>query len=325
MARPPNYKKWNAIYIDHKNGMTWDELVSKYKTSKRTIGRAVNFFREEGENFLNNQLNDDLRVTVVNNKIKELEEELNKVKSERDKIIREKRSKSDIQNIQFNDTQQIIKILESLSNSTRIWLMIILNVYKELGVGKLSKMLGISKTTALRHLKFLKEAGLIKIREEKIRGPKLKQYFSVIVTGLDVIEKTRLSRSLLRTLSPEQSLKTHKVDLNLDILLFSIINKIINEMISYYKEIQKYINEFKPQDHKTIENIFSSENYSRYYLWVFNEEQFNLFKKRYRTFFEELRKDLKILESKKTYSKTAIKPFLVWHMLVPIKKIIDYL
>lgn len=134
---------------------------------------------------------------------------------------------------------------------------------------------------------------------------------------------TRFSHSLLRNLPVEKALETHSVDLNVDILLFHIIKKILDKVVSYYNELQIHMSKFKPFDHDTLENIFSTKNYSRYYLWFLHKQQFEIFKKKNREFFEEIRKEFQVLKRQKNNDRDALKPYFIWHMIIPIKSVID--
>jgi len=321
MTRTPNYKKWQAIYNDSKVGMTWNELVVKHKTSKRTVSKALKFFENVDDMVLKNINNIDLELILARKKINDLQEKINLLESNNKFIPIKREQFMENKDFSLNRTEQIIQIIQALQNTTRIRIMVILYIYNELSLSRLSKKLGISKSTVARHLKPLRKMGVINVREVKVRGPKLKQYFSATP---DILELTRLSRSLLRTVSPKKSLDAHLAEIKSDGLVFSLIKKIINEIIIYYDEFRKEIQEFRPQDHQTIEELFSTVNTGRYYLWIFDREQFKLFRNKYREFFNDLRKHLKELEAKRDKIGELEKPFFIWHMVIPIQKVFDF-
>lgn len=320
MTRTPNYKKWQEIFIDSKKDMTWDELVKKHRTSKRTISKALNFFKNIEKGNVNNVPDTDFQLTLACKKINELEEKIKQMKSKNPHITLIKDDPTEYEDIEIDKTQQIIQIVESLLNTTRLRLLIILYIYNELSLSRISNKLNISKSTATRHLKALKKTGLIKIREVKVRGPRFKQYFSATP---EIIEMTRLSRSILRKVTPERALEACLKDVKVDSMLFSIIKNILNNVISYYREFQKKIEEIQPTKHQTIEKLFSTENICRYYLWMFDKEQYEIFRVKYRNFFNELQEDLDKLKKREETEEALEKYFLVWHMLIPIKKVFD--
>ena len=105
MARTPNYQKWQLIYSDYQKGAKWEELVKKHKTSKRTISRAIDYYKN-----------------------------LDNVET----------SYGDVQDM----TKRIVRTIETLNNQTRLRLVTILIMYNELSLNRLSKKLGLSKSTA---------------------------------------------------------------------------------------------------------------------------------------------------------------------------------
>ena len=122
MVRTPNYKKWQSIYEDYKSGKTWEEIVNKHKTSKRTISKAISYY--------NNLENSNIDQESI-----------------------------------YNIAKQITSTIEALNNQTRIRLVSVLIIYNELSLNKLSKKVGLSKSTVLRHLKELEKIGIIKFRK----------------------------------------------------------------------------------------------------------------------------------------------------------------
>jgi len=320
MARTANYKKWQEIYLDSNKGMSWNELVSKHKCSKSTISKAINFFKNLDKNDLNDIMNKDLKLALAHIRIEELENQIKELRSKR-KFTEV--NKSEVKGNQLNGmdrSKKIIQILEALQNITRLRMIIMLYIYNELSLGGLAKKIGISKSTASRHLKIMQRIGLIRCRTEKSRSPRAKQFFSATP---EIIEMVRLSRSVLRTISPEKALEARLKDINVDALLFSVMNLILNEIISYYEKFEKKIREYRPSNHQKIEELFSTENTCRYYLWYFDEQQFEIFKERYKEFFNKLREELNDLENKRYDTITLEKPFLVWYLLIPLKKVFN--
>lgn len=314
MTRRPNYKKWQAIFIDYTKGLSYNDLVQKHRTSKRTISKAINFYKEEksSEFITDNELR--------NNAKAELDYNLNEFNLPRDGEYSNIISSDELKNKITQRAKQIMKINKSLNNKTRMRLILTLYVYNELSLGRLSKKLSLSKSTVLRHIKALENTGIVKIRHEKVRSPKLKQYYSVVPNILEVV---RFSHSMMRHVSPKLALETHIKDLENDKYLFSVIANIFNGIIAYYNDLEDTVQEFTPSDHQTIENIFSSENLSRFYFWFLSKKQYEFFKVKYKEFFDDLMHGLKEIENKNIEKEFEERPFFVWHSVIPIKKILE--
>lgn len=283
MPRTPNYQKWQLIYSDYQNGVKWEELVRKHKTSKRTISRAINYF----------------------NSLEVVETGYENVK---------------------DMAKRIVRTIEALNNQTRMRLVTLLIMYKELSLNRLSKKLGLSKSTALRHLKELEENGLVNIRREKVRGPRLKQYYSVtplLRNTPDPMKFVRLSHAMLRKIPPEEALEALISDLKADASFFSIIKMIFDDIITYNKQLQENLKEFRPTKYEVIEKLFSTENHYRYSFWYLTKPQYKAFRLRYQEFTRMLRKDFELLTEENKDAIDEKHPYFVFHTLIPLKKIFD--
>jgi DNA-binding transcriptional ArsR family regulator len=222
----------------------------------------------------------------------------------------------------YNMAKQITKTIEALNTQTRIRLISVLVTYNELSLNRLSKKLGLSKPTVLRHLRDLEEVGIIKINRV---GPRSKQYYSVsplIRNTSDQTKLVRLTHSMLRNIPPEEALEALIIDLQADASFFSIIKVILDDVISYNKELQENLKEFRPTNYDTIEKLFSPENHYRYLFWYLNKAQYQRYRLRYREFLEVLRKDFKKIAEEDESSEEE-HPYFVFHSLFPLKKIFD--
>ncbi len=131
--------------------MTWNEIVVKNKTSKQTISKATKFYKtlEIGDSSETMILVKKYR--IPKEKIIELRE--NFVQTYAKKVKFESKEMENKLYQYLTKTQNIMKMLESMNNLTRIQLILILLIYNELSLTNLSKKLGVSKSTASRHLK----------------------------------------------------------------------------------------------------------------------------------------------------------------------------
>lgn len=222
--------------------------------------------------------------------------------------------------------KKIIRTIEVLNNQTRLRLVTILIMYNELSLNRLSKKLGLSKSTALRHLKDLEEAELVNIRREKVRGPRLKQYYSVtplLRNTPDPMKFVRLSHEMLRKFPPEEALEALISDLKADASFFSIIKMIFDDIITYNKELQENLSVFRPTNYEIIEKLFSTENHYRYLFWYLTKPQYEAFRLRYQEFTRKLREDFELLAEENKDVIDEKHPYFVFHTLIPLKKIFD--
>lgn len=318
MGRSKNYKKWQKIYIDHKDGMTWNEIVEKNKTSKRTISKAINFYSILERGNLNEIENLSKKFGLNKEKIIELHENFRRFYSKKLKLGDEEIEAK--QNQYLIKIQNIIKMLESTNNLTRMRLILILLIYNELSLTSLSKKLGISKSTASRHLKALIKTNVIKIRKQKVRASRKKQYYSIIPNLLQIM---RLSSFELRRILPEKALEARLLDLKSDKLILRTIKNFMNEILLYYEDLQEHIERDSPTSHHDIEKTFSTENVCRYYFWMFNKKQFEVFRTKYLEFLKDLLKEMEKYQNNNNEVKSEINLYFVWHLMVPVKKIYD--
>lgn len=216
--------------------------------------------------------------------------------------------------------KQITRTIESLNNITRLRLVMLLGLYNDIGLGDLSKKLDLSKSTVLRHLKELEKIGVIDIRREKVKGSRLKQYYSV---PPNILKMMKLSHSLLRNIPPEEALDALIIDLQADASFFSIFMKILDEVILYNKDLQKDLKEYRPTNYQTIEKIFSTESHYRYFFWYLNKAQYSKFRLRYQEFMKNLKKDFKLIEKEENNNIDKENLYFVFHSLIPLKKIYD--
>jgi len=56
---------------------------------------------------------------------------------------------------------------------------------------------------------------------------------------------------------------------------------------------------------------------------MFDKEQYEIFRVKYRNFFNELQEDLDKLKKREETEEALEKYFFIWHMLIPIKKVFD--
>ena len=317
MGRSNNFERWQLIYIDQKDGMTWNEIVAKNKTSRQTISKAIKFFKtlEIGNSSDTEALSKKYRISKE--KIFELQENI--IQNYAKKLESEGKEMEKKQYQYLNKTQNIMKMLESMNNSTRLRLILILLIYNELSLTNLSKKLGVSKSTVSRHLKALISTNLIKVRKQQVRASRKKQYYSIIPNLLQII---RLSSSELRSIPPEKALAARILDLKNDRLTLRTIKNIMNEFLLYYENLEEQIEQDPPTNHQEIEQTFSTENICRFYLWMFNKKQFEVFRAKYLEFLQDVLKEMEQYQNYKE-EKPEINPYFVWHMIAPIKKIYD--
>lgn len=320
MARRPNYEKWYNIYLDSRNGLKWDELVKKHKTSRRTINNALKFFQKIESNSGLNKESREYQIYLAQKEINKLKEKIEYLESDNSSILKELKSLENNPNPIIMENERIIKIFNSLQITIRLKILMILYVYNELSLSNLSKKLDVSKSTVARHIKKLMDLGLIKIREEKVRSPRMKQYFSA---SPDLFEMTRLSNSILKDFPKELAFEARLQDINIDSNVFSLLRKMLDEAMEYNKKFLTKLKDVKPKNHRLIQDLFSSKNICKYYIWNLDQEEFEVYKKNLLNFLFHLTEDFKILRKERANSKTFEKPYFILNLIIPLKKILD--
>jgi len=205
-------------------------------------------------------------------------------------------------------------VIEALNKTIRIRILLLLWAYKEQSINDLCEKLGKSWPTVTKHVDILEKSGILKVREERSRGPKNKKIYSVIP---DLLQSTRLGYDFLK-LPPEDVVEILSQDLKSDAKTLEIIKKIFDDLTPYHEEIDRNLREMIPERKKLEE--FYKKKHINYYVEVLDEEEFEFYSSRYKQFLEEL-EAFRMERKKKNKKVQTEKPYAVLDILLPIKEI----
>ncbi len=205
-------------------------------------------------------------------------------------------------------------VIEALNKTIRIRILLLFWAYKEQSINDLCEKLGKSWPTVTKHVDILEKSGILKVREERSRGPKNKKIYSVVP---DLLHSTRLGYDFLK-LPPEDVVEILSQDLKSDAKTLDIIKKIFDDLTPYHEEIERNLKEMIP-DRKNLEDFYKKKHIN-YYVEVLDEEEFEFYSSRYKQFLEEL-EAFRMERKKKNKKVQTEKPYVVLDILLPIKEI----
>lgn len=229
------------------------------------------------------------------------------------KLKSNKLSESEARSLE-NQIKVKTDVVESLNSLIRIRILILLWAYKEQSVNDLCQKLGKSWPTVNKHLKAMKQAGLLDLRKVKSPGPKDKKLFSA---KPDVIKYTRLGFEFLN-LDPKEVMEILFEDIKSDEKTLEIIQKIFEDLIPYHEELLRKLTELEP----TNENLemFYKTRHVNYYVEVLDEEEFEYYFEKYREFLEEI-EEYKDKRREELGDEKKERPYAAFHAILPLKKI----
>ena len=79
----------------------------------------------------------------------------------------------------MENIEHSLSLFKYLSSDFRLRLVLLLNCYEELTLRQICKKLNKSKVTITNHLKPLLDIGFLYVREEKLKGPLVRKYYSI--------------------------------------------------------------------------------------------------------------------------------------------------
>ncbi len=213
-----------------------------------------------------------------------------------------------MKNYDINPLKNTSMLIDLIKNPTNYEILMLLFMYHEISLKKLTNKISKSKSTIHRHLKKLIENGLvIESKEKKVRSHIKAKYYSI----------NRETWSKFTSISPEQfelfdeKQKIQMYHLIIDVLIPTIIFSIKsftklqetleNLKISNDKDIQSFM---EPQDLHLNMNFLSKPQYEQYIKLLNDFSQ----------------KFIQIIIEEETKSPNAEKPFLLINTIIPFKK-----
>lgn len=225
----------------------------------------------------------------------------------------EKLSNAKIEKMKKN-IEEKTQVVEALNSLIRIRILILLWAYKEQSVNDLCEKLGKSWPTVNKHLKILRNAGLLDLRKVKSPGPKNKKLFSA---RPDLIKYTRLGFEFLK-MDPEEVLDILLEDVKSDEKTLELIQKIFDDVIPYHEELVRKLKVIKPTQEKLSK--FYERSHVNYYVEILDEEEFDYYFERYKEFLEDM-EEYKEKRRSELGPEKREKPYAALHVILPLKKI----
>ncbi|TXT60714.1 MAG: hypothetical protein BAJALOKI2v1_80006 [Promethearchaeota archaeon] len=207
------------------------------------------------------------------------------------------------------------KVVDSINKMTRIRILILLWAYGEQSINDLCEKLDKSWPTINKHLGILEESEILDVREVKSRGPKNKKLYSV---KPELIPKTRLGFDFLN-LPPEDVKEILLRDIKADVKTLEIIKKVFNDLPDYHAELVRNLKAMDTE--RDILKNFYLKKHVNYYVETLSDKEFSdYYFERFTEFMDDLedyRKKHKIDED----LNSSEKPYIAFHIILPIKKI----
>ncbi len=230
----------------------------------------------------------------------------------------------------FHEIQLSQNILTSLQNNVQFKILGFLYNYNEMSLSELSIKLKVSKGTILNHIKKMIELNLVQMREERVKGPKKSNVYSI---------KEDFEYNTLTWLNHED------LDVFDDSNIFECLDKLLeidNKILDVGKKFFIYLQNLVKNSQKELYNLSKKRAHDKedakeifvegrplHYMFFLNEEEKNI----YLELAEQFKNDLltRLYEKrKKTQQKTSKndelkkgKNYIGWNILMPYKKMLE--
>ena len=148
-----------------------------------------------------------------------------------------------------------------------------MNCYEELTINQISQKLNKSKVTIINHLKGLSDLGLLKKREELLKGPLIRKYYSLdpfsFLPTITTIED-------FESLTSEEKWAFLSIKANYKRFEFEFMKNFITQIIPYWTHLQKKIMEYQDAKAEYSEDFYE-EKKIRHYIYPMNEDEYNIY------------------------------------------------
>lgn len=210
-----------------------------------------------------------------------------------------------------------MKLFEYINSDLRLRLVLLLNCYEELTLKHICRKLSKSKVTITNHLKALLDVGILTIREEDLKGPLVRKYYSIDPYSFrETITKCEDFKSLSNDekwefLSKKASYRQSE---------FQFMQSLIAEIIPYWTSIQKKIALYQ-EVKADYSEIYYDEKKVEHFIYPMNEDEYKIYMEEVALMNAHLREKFAKLRAKNDYKRA--KPHLAWHVLIPLRKFFD--
>ena len=148
-----------------------------------------------------------------------------------------------------NDKLEAGDLISALSNNARISIYFYLQIYKELTLEKLQKLLGKSKTSIHYNVQFMISLGVV---DEKTKPGSKTRYYTLNKQRLDESMREAFDEKNVRNMNKDQQIKIMHTFLQLSKALILIVQNVSQLMMDHYN---------KRDDKNFLKNVDDANNF----------------------------------------------------------------
>ena len=157
----------------------------------------------------------------------------------------------------MENSEQSMRLFKYINSDFRLRLVLLLNCYEELTMKQICKKLNKSKVTITNHLKGLSDIGILKVREESLKGPLLRKYYSV--DPFSYLKTITKSEDFL-SLSDEKKWEYLMQKADFKRSEFEFMQNFITQIIPYWTNLQNKMKEYQEARAEYSENSSLDKN-----------------------------------------------------------------
>lgn len=225
--------------------------------------------------------------------------------------------KKSYKEFKIEENQNKINFEDIFKNSINFQILILLFIYSELNIPNIAKILGISKSTAIRHLTEMENYKLIELsKEQKVRSDLKTRFYKLSPSGIKNLpsytpEQIKGFNESQRSAFFKMIIESLKYTANfVDLTINLFMDYLDKKDISAGDELQKMM-----EDQSISFNLqFYTENQFKKFLQIYTQFIINL-----RNMFMEEYKDIQEHPEKLLDSK----PYCWLNVLLPIQQILE--
>ena len=210
-----------------------------------------------------------------------------------------------------------MRLFKYINSDFRLRLVLLLNCYEEITMKEICKKLNKSKVTITNHLKGLSDIGILNVREESLKGPLVRKYYSVDPLSF---RETITKCEDFFSLSTEDKWEYLTQKANFKRFEFEFMQHLITQIIPYWANLHNKIKEYQEARAEYSEDFYENKKV-RHYIYPLNEDEYKIYLEETELMEGRIIAKFDKLRVKKDYKQA--KPHLAWHVLIPMRKFFD--
>ncbi len=218
------------------------------------------------------------------------------------------------------------EFLEFCSKKVRTKIVFALFASGELSLGKMSSLLKVSKGTISNHIIDLEKMNLIHIREEKVRGPILKKFYSLIPEFTSMTMTWERPEEMNFLSGDDEALKYFIDMLKIHSGFINIIHIILNESRLCSEQLRTDILDSQKLGQVNTSNLKEKyyQNTPHHEFFLLNHDEEAIYDKLYKEFSTKLEKQLKKSRklSESSENPEAGYSYFAWTAVLPLRTIL---